>query len=205
MWREGSGPLKTGEPVDDAAAPHFAYPVTVVRDDAQALVVWLSVGTPVRRAVRADGRDKRADPSTLFTAGIVPEQGVHRWYDQLRIAPTGQPWSVWASFAEATGEFTGWYVNLERPHVRDRDNVYTCDHVLDIVVDRDRSMVRKDEDELMLAVEQGVFDEVDAARIESDAAAVEAVVRMWGEPFCDGWESFLADPNWSIPALPGAW
>ncbi|HXH80472.1 DUF402 domain-containing protein [Nocardioides sp.] len=202
MWREGSGALGTGAPVADLAVPHFAQPVTVVRDDADALVAWLPVGTPVLRAARADGLDKRADLSTLFTAEVVQDHGVHAWFDQLRVAPTGRPWSVWVFFAEGTGEFAGWYVNLETPHVRDGDTVYTTDHVLDVVVDPDRSMRRKDEDELELAVAQGVFDPAAAAAIEADAADVEAVVSRWGPPFCDDWERFRPDPEWPIPDLP---
>jgi hypothetical protein len=199
MWREGDGPLGTGPLVVDPSVPHFAQPVTVVRDDADALVVWLATGTPVLRAARADGLDKRADPRTIFTADLVPARGVHRLYEQLRVAPTGRPWSVWALFTAGTGEFAHWYVNLERPHVRDRDTVYTSDHVLDLVVHPDRTISRKDEDELVLAIEQGVFDAATAAVIEADAAAVEALVGQWGSPFCDGWERFRPDPAWPIP------
>jgi len=113
MWREGSGPLGTGAPVVDISAPHFAQPVTVVRDDADALVVWLPISTPVLRAARADGLGKRDDPSTLFTTEVVQDRGVHADFDQLRVAPTGRPWSVWLFFTEGTGEFAGWYVNLD--------------------------------------------------------------------------------------------
>ncbi len=201
MWREGSGPLGTGEPVLDTSLPHFAVPVTVVRDDAEALVVWLRTGTPVLRAARADGLDKRADRRTLFTAAIVQDLGAHAYYDQVRVSPTGRPWSVWAFFAEGTGEFAGWYVNLERPHVRDSLAVYTSDHVLDLWVEPNRTMVRKDEDELELAVAQGVFDAATAAAIEADCVEVEAIVADWGAPFCDGWESFRPDPAWPIPEL----
>jgi hypothetical protein len=38
MWREGDGPLGTGATIVDTSVPHFAQPVTVVRDDAQGLV-----------------------------------------------------------------------------------------------------------------------------------------------------------------------
>jgi len=201
MWREGSGPLGTGDPVVDLSRPHFAAPVTVVRDDADALVVWLRTGTRVLRAMRADGLDKRADINTLFTAEVMLDSAEHIYYDQIRVVPTGKPWSVWAFFAEGTGRFAGWYVNLERPHVRDSHAVYTSDHVLDLWVSPDRTAVRKDEDELDLAVEQGVFDPVMAASIESDCAQVEALVSAWGVPFCDGWEHFLPDPRWAIPEL----
>lgn len=66
----------------------------------------------------------------------------------------------------------------------------------------DRSMVRKDEDELALAVAQGVFDAAAAAAIEADAAVVEFLVTDWGPPFCDGWERFRPDPAWPIPQGP---
>jgi hypothetical protein len=75
--------------------------------------------------------------------------------------------------------------------------------VLDVVVDPDRATRRKDEDELELAVAQGVFAPAAAAAIEADAAEVEAVLGRWGPPFCDGWERFSPDPEWPIPALPG--
>lgn len=202
VWREGDGPLGTGATVIDTSGPHFAQPVTVVRDDADALVVWLPIGTPVLRAARADGLGKRDDPSTLFTAELVKDAGVHAYFDQLRVAPTGRPWSVWVFFTEGTGEFAGWYVNLEKPHVRDKHTAYTSDHVLDLVISPDRTMVRKDEDELALAVAQGVVDATAAAAIEADAAAVEALVADWGPPFCDHWERFRPDPAWRIPGLP---
>lgn len=182
--------------------PYFAEPMTVVRDDAGALVAWLAAGTPVLRAVRADGRGKRDDKRTLFTAETVQDVGIWSGYDVLRIAPTGLPWTVWVLYAERSGELAGWYVNLEAPHVRDDDAVYTRDHVLDLVVEPDRTMARKDEDELELAVAQGRFDAATAAAIEADLAEAEAVVADWGSPFCDGWEHFGPDPAWPIPQLP---
>lgn len=202
MWREGSGPLGTGPPVTDLTTPHFATPMTVIRDDAYGLVAWLPVGTAVLRAARSDGLGKRDDRRTLFTGPVVQEPGEHAVYHQLRVALTGRAWSVWVLFTAGTAEFAGWYVNLERPHVRDARCVYTTDHVLDVVVAADRTVVRKDEDELALAVEQGVFDVAEAAGITADAAAVEALVARWASPFCDGWERFRPDPAWPVPDLP---
>lgn len=206
MWRSGSGLLATGPSVTTAAdesVPQNVEPMTVVRDDGNGLVAWLAVGTPVLRVGRVDGLGKRDDKSTLFTA--EPVQLVGRWtdYHVLRIAPAGRAWSVWTCFAERTREFVGWYVNLEHPHVRDEQAVYTRDHVLDLEVEPDRSVARKDEDELALAVEQGRFDAATAAEIEADAAEVEALVHDWGQPFCDGWDQFRPDLAWPIPPLPG--
>jgi hypothetical protein len=176
--------------------------VTVVRDDADGLVAWLPSGTPVLRVGRADGRGKRDDRITLFTAETVQDIGVWSEYDVLRVAPTGRPWTVWVLFAEDTKEFSGWYVNLEDPHVRDATTVYTRDHVLDLMVEPDRTASRKDEDELELAVTQGLHDAATAAAYEVELAAAESVVASWGSPFCDGWEHFRPDPAWPIPGLP---
>jgi predicted RNA-binding protein associated with RNAse of E/G family len=137
----------------------------------------------------------------MFTTDLVGGLATHALFDQVRIAPTGRPWSVWVLFAEGSGEFARWYVNLEEPHLRDDRAVYTSDHVLDLVVAPDRTLVRKDEDELSLAVAQGVFGGPVAAAIEENAAAVEALVVDWRWPFCDGWETFRPDPAWPTPRL----
>jgi predicted RNA-binding protein associated with RNAse of E/G family len=198
-WREGDGPMGTGDVVVDTSRPHFAQPLIVVQDDPTALAAWLPTGSPVLRAARADGLGKRDDPETMFTAPLVQERGVHALYDQLRIAPTGQPWSVWVFFEEGSGSFAGWYVNFEKPHVRDDSGVYTSDHVLDLVISPEREMIRKDEDELALALDQQVFDAMEVAGIQADAAAVESLIAEWASPFSDGWEKFRPDPLWPIP------
>jgi predicted RNA-binding protein associated with RNAse of E/G family len=208
MWRSGEGSLAAGAPAGSdgsTRAPIFAEPVTVVRDDADALVAWLAVGTAVMRVALADGLGKRDDKGTLFTAETVQDVGVHACFDMLRIAPTGKPWSMWVLFAEHTREFAGWYVNLEEPHTRDDHAVYTRDHVLDLEIEPDRTLTRKDDDELELAVEQGRYDAATAAAIEADAVEAEAIVGVWGPPFCDGWERFRPDPAWPIPELPERW
>ncbi len=76
--------------------------------------------------------------------------------------------------------------------------VTTCS----IDIEPDRTMARKDEDELALAVTQGRYDAATAAAIEADAAEAETVVADWGPPFCDGWEHFRPHPAWPIPGLP---
>ena len=70
------------------------------------------------------------------------------------------------------------------------------------MVEPDRTATRKDEDELELAVAQGLYDAATAAAFEAELAAAESVVASWGSPFCDGWENFRPDPAWPIPGLP---
>jgi hypothetical protein len=184
-------------------AAETVTPVTVVRDDADGLVAWLPVGTPYLIPRLADGRDLRSgDPRTAFLEPRVQGEDVWHSFDVLRIAPTGRPWSTWLWFEEGTGRFDGYYVNLEEPHTRDEEAVYSGDHVLDVEVETDRTHRRKDVDELAEAVRQGRYTVQEAAMIEAAAAEVEAVVEAWGSPFCDGWESFRPDPAWPVPRLP---
>jgi hypothetical protein len=180
----------------------FAAPMTVVRDDARGLVAWLPVGTTVLKLVRFDGRPLRAEPSESFVVARRQVSAVWEDHSVLRIAVPGRSWSVWLFFSGETGAFQGWYVNIEDPHVREGRTTRSLDHVLDLWVEPDRSVERKDEDELVLAVEQGRYTQAEAAAFTAVADEVELVVGAWGSPFCDGWESFEPDPDWTGPTLP---
>lgn len=175
--------------------------MTVVEDGPDRLVAWLAMGTPIRDFVRLDGRTLRADPATMFTA--VRRQRETTWddYDVLRVYEPGRRWSTWLFFDGTTAEFTGWYCNIEEPHARSGRTTWSRDQVLDVWIEPDRSLERKDEDELVLAVEQGRYTQAEADDITSVADEIEAVVRAWNSPFCDGWEHFRPDPAWPVPAL----
>ncbi len=180
----------------------FAAPMTVVRDDDEVLAAWLAAGTPVLKVVRQDGRDLRAVQSDAFVVPRRQVQTVWEDYSVLRVYQPGKRWSVWHFFHGETGAFEGWYVNIEDPHVRADHTTRSRDHVLDVWVEPDRTFERKDEDELVLAVEQGRYSQVEADAITSVADEVEDVIREWGPPFRDGWESFRPDPAWPVPELP---
>ncbi|HET6625610.1 MAG TPA: DUF402 domain-containing protein [Nocardioidaceae bacterium] len=182
--------------------PETVHPMTVVRDDADALVAWIAPGTPVLLPVMPDGRSLREGGiETMFTGPRIQASGTWFGNGNIRVAPTGQAWSVWL-FWNDDGSFDGYYVNLEDVHVRDGRNIYTRDRVLDIEVEPDRRTSRKDEDELVEAVRQGRYTAEQATRFEADADAVEQIVAAWGSPFCDGWETFRPAPGWPVPGLP---
>lgn len=182
--------------------PQTVHPVTVVRDDAEALVAWIAPGTPVARPERPDGRSMRDAPiEEMFTAPRVQRWGTWFGHGNLRYAPTGKPWSVWL-FWDDDGRFDGWYVNLEDPHVRDDRNLWTRDHVLDVVVEPDGRWSLKDEHELVAAVEQGRYTQDEADRIHAAARAAIAEVEAWAPPYGGDWASFRPDPAWPLPSLP---
>lgn len=190
MWRYG-----------EDARLDFACPMTVVQDDERALVAWLAAGTPVLKVVRADGRDLRAVPEDAFTVERKQVESVWADYSVLRVYQPGRRWSVWHFFHGETGAFEGWYVNIEEPHTRSGTATRSRDQVLDVWVEPDRSVERKDDDELSEAVAQGRFTVQEAAEIRAVAKEIEAVIERWGSPFCDGWDRFLPDASWPIPAV----
>jgi hypothetical protein len=184
--------------------PETTRPVTVVQDDASALVAWLAPGTQMLRPVLPDGRELRSvSPLEMFRAERAVRRDRWQGTGILMIAPTGAPWSVWY-FWDADWAFRGWYVNLEDVHVRDELSVATQDHVLDLQVAPDRSIRWKDIDELEAAVAAGRYSPADAVRFQADAHAAEELVRRWEPPFSDGWEEWRPDPGWSTPELPAA-
>lgn len=182
--------------------PETVRPVTVVRDDADALVAWLAPGTVMLRPVLPDGAELRSvPPIDMFRAERALRRDQWRGEGILMIAPTAAPWSVWL-FWRPGWEFDGWYVNVEDPHRRDAASIFTQDHVLDLQVAPDRSVRWKDEDELEAAVIAGRYSAADAKRFRRDARAVDDIVRRRASPFCDGWEHWRPDEWWPIPELP---
>jgi hypothetical protein len=177
-------------------------PMTVVRDDDRGLVAWLAAGTETLQARRPDGRDLRADSSQLFNGRQVGVRVPWKHNDVLRISPIGAPWSVWLLWDCRTGEFRGWYGNLEAPLTREGNMVMTRDHTLDVLIRPDGRHARKDEDELQAALSAGWYDRHEVDVILQAADELEAIIDAWDSPFCDGWENFTPDPSWPIPTLP---
>jgi predicted RNA-binding protein associated with RNAse of E/G family len=203
-WEPGT----TIEWVYEGSGKHAALPnvrpMTVVRDDEDGLVAWLAPGTPLLKPVLADGREMRhAGPVAMFTEDRVLKLDIWRGTGILKVSPPGKPWSVWCFWAE-DGTFRGWYVNLEREHVRDLASrrTSTVDHVLDLWINPDRSIEWKDEDELEGAVEAGRFTPAEAERIVADAHAAIRDIEVWTAPFSDGWETWTAPASWRVPPAP---
>ncbi|MFI6942017.1 DUF402 domain-containing protein [Streptomyces sp. NPDC050418] len=184
---------------------HICRPVTVVRDSAELLAVWMAPGTECVRPVLADGTPVHHEP--LATRYTKPRSVVRdRWHGTgvLKLARPGEPWSVWL-FWEQGWRFKNFYVNLEEPLARWAGGVDSEDHFLDISVQPDRSWHWRDEDEFAEAQRVGLMDSGQARGVRAAGRAALDVVREWGPPFSDGWPGWRPDPAWRRPVLPEDW
>ncbi|MFB9508959.1 DUF402 domain-containing protein [Streptomyces aurantiacus] len=184
---------------------HIARPVTVVRDDAELLAVWLAPGTECVRPVLADGTPVHEEPlESRYTKPRTLQRD--HWFGTgvLKLARPGEPWSVWL-FWEPGWQFKNWYVNLEEPLARWAGGVDSEDHFLDISVHPDRTWGWRDEDEFAQARRDGLMDDRLAERVREAGRAAVRVIRDWGPPFSDGWQRWRPDPAWSVPSLPDDW
>jgi hypothetical protein len=184
---------------------HIARPVTVVRDDADLLAVWLAPGTECIRPVLADGTPVNGEPlETRYTKPRTVRLNHWSGTGLLKLARPGEPWSVWL-FWEPGWRFKNWYVNLEAPLERWEGGVDSEDHFLDISVHPDRSWHWRDEDEFAQAQQDGLMDASAAEQVRRAGRSAVEVIRAWGPPFSDGWQHWRPDPSWAVPSLPEDW
>lgn len=204
FWRPGAQILwRYRENGGDAI--HICRPVTVVRDTADLLAVWLAPGTECVRPVMADGRPPYEEPlATRYTAPRTVKHDVWHGMGVLKLARPGEPWSVWLWW-EPDWRFKSWYVNLESPRVRGTHGVDSEDHFLDIDVFPDRTWAWRDEDEFAQAQRDGLMSAETARGVRAAGSAALEYVRAWAPPFCDGWEDWRPDPAWPLPVLPEGW
>jgi predicted RNA-binding protein associated with RNAse of E/G family len=106
---------------------------------------------------------------------------------------------------ERSGRFSGLYVNLEDPWRETTLGFDSPDHLLDLVVDPDRSWRWKDEDHLAEAVEIGLFSLEQARAFRTEGERAIERIEAWSAPFDEGWENWLPDPAWPLPSLPNGW
>jgi hypothetical protein len=166
--------------------PWHVWTGTVARDDADLLSVWLPKGS-----------DWLKPAGSLFgewTHELSPVPAA-----ELRLSRPGKNHSILLFWSE-TGEFRGWYVNLEERLRRTPVGIDYDDQLLDVWVEPDGTWKWLDEDELAEAVARGIYAPAQADEIRAEG---ERVIADW--PFPTGWEEWRPDPEWPVPQLPQGW
>ena len=164
-------------------------PVTVVEDTEDAFVSYLAPGTSVDYPVGVE------HGATCFQMWLSGEWELEkRTFNPpavLRIAPTGQPYEVFASLDPVIG-VTSWYVNFQEPLRRRSHGFDTMDETLDLIVARDFTNWRRDdEDELELAAAMGVYSDDDVARLLATCTALEDQLARGAVPWDLRWSSWV--------------
>ena len=115
------------------------------------------------------------------------------WVTPVRAAhAVGHFWNA------ASGQFIGYYINLQAPVRRSASGIDSTDHVLDIVVDPDGEWRWKDEDELELAVRVGMFSKSESVEIRTEGLRV---ISQLHAILPTGWEDWVPDPTWDVETL----
>jgi predicted RNA-binding protein associated with RNAse of E/G family len=178
----------------------YARPATVVRDDPYLTMLHVPPHVVAKEPI-----DPAGAPLRIPTADWTMQDASRGDTWNLSFAFPDTAYSVILGY-EATGELREYYVNLQTPLARTQTGFDTVEHILDVTIPPDRSAwAWKDEDELAVAVQAGLFTEEDAAwfRFWGERAVEHVLLRE--PPFDTDWSSWRPDPSWSEPVLPPDW
>ena len=196
MWSPGDSILARA--VVDGRV-RWALPHTLVELTDERVVSLMRPGTTcIAPAAYAEGR--RQYVHDLANGDWDDSSFVWHTNRVLRLTTFGRAHSLDLYWNDASGEFRGWYVNLQEPLVRTRFGFDFRDQVLDVWVEPDGTWQWKDEDELELAVELGLFTPEQAADLRGEGERVVAV-----RPWPTGWEDWRPPPEWQLPELSADW
>ncbi|GGN63190.1 hypothetical protein GCM10010112_22210 [Actinoplanes lobatus] len=189
----------------------LVFPMRVVEERGDAVVLWAPAGTRGWHSNMPDGRTMGQTPLPEWSAASrVPaphaiDHGVLNWH------PRGRDYSIrW--FYRPDGTFYRWYANLEAPLVLWRDGgmagLDTVDWDLDVVIEPDRRWAWKDEElfaERLTMPEAYWVDDED--RVRRAGKEVIELVEAGAFPFDGTWCDFRPDPAWPplSPELPVGW
>jgi uncharacterized protein len=182
-----------------------AQAVRVIGDDEEGLVFCILPGAE-REYPHALAGTNLADlpASERFASPWKLVRGVHDVPAVVGFMPRGSQHTV-LGFYEETGDFRGWYVNLESGRRRWARGIDMTDVILDVWLPVGGGVEWLDEDEVEPALAAGVVTtpEIEAARAEAERALERFERRT--RPFCDGWETWRPDPSWPAARLPIGW
>ncbi|MDE0311460.1 MAG: DUF402 domain-containing protein, partial [Caldilineaceae bacterium] len=131
-----------------------AIPATIVEDSSDLVSLYIAPGTTFA------GPDCSRDEHLHVAASRAWETKLYEWTGQHHLWSSlpGEAASIWTIWSAPDWTHVGWKVNPELPLKRTPLGFDTTDHVLDAVISADlTSWQLKDEDELAVAIELGLF------------------------------------------------
>jgi Protein of unknown function (DUF402) len=183
------------------------FPLRVVADTGDAVLLWASTGTRGWHFNMPDGRTMADTPLPEWSAAERVPVAHTLGHGLLSWHPRGRDYSIrW--FFRPDGTFYRWYANLEAPAQLWREagaaGLDTADWDLDVVIQPDRTWHWKDEDEFVarLALPDAYWVD-DEQRVRRAGKEVVELVESGAFPFDGTWCDFRPDPAWP-PIEPAA-
>ncbi len=176
-----------------------AYPLVVVEDTADLVVLFIPAGAVWKKPVRADGSNVRIPHGDWTLQDDV-------WYGHgaLRFFPTAEAHAVLAWRGPAG--IARWYINLESRCRRTPLGWDMRDHFVDIDYrDGWHAPRLKDQDELVTAHALGVVTACEVRRIQRDVARALTLVQHGHPAIAQRWETWEPPPHWTVPTFPAGW
>lgn len=179
----------------------YARPQTVVEHNDEVIASTVRIGTKYYGA-----QFQKRETAYEELAGGGLRWGTSTWNQNnvlVLVRPT-DPYSVMGFWNEA-GAFVGWYINLQDPLRWTPIGYDSKDHTLDLIVGEDlASWMWKDEHELVMAVDMGLYTKDEAVQIRANGEAVIELVKR-GDIWWRDWRDRVPDLTAPIPSLPDGW
>jgi hypothetical protein len=181
--------------VYEDGSPMSDFPVRVIEETSDRLVVWLAAESEIRYWATEDGSDPRTLPlDRRFRSKMSAARRIWEGPGVLRVIFVDTIYQV-IHFWTPRGEFAGWYVNFEAPSRRVGNQILTTDWQLDLWITPEGTSQWKDEDEAAAAIEAGM--------LSPDHLAASFVA---GQEILDDFDTFLGRVgDWREWSPPTTW
>jgi hypothetical protein len=181
--------------VYEDGSPMSDFPVRVIEETSDRLVVWLAAASEIRYWATEDGSDPRTLPlDRRFRSKMSAARRTWEGPGVLRVIFVDTIYQV-IHFWTPQGEFAGWYVNFEAPSRRLGNQILTTDWQLDLWITPEGTSQWKDEDEAAAAIDAGMLTP------EQLAASFVA-----GREILDDFDAFLSRVgDWREWSAPTSW
>ena len=179
-----------------------AIPMHVLSDEDDVIAGWTSVGPEISYWATADGADPRTIPlGSRFKETLTTARRTWTGSAVLRVVPLHERWQVLHFWDSDTGEFLGWYVNLESEKIRRESSIEAVDWHLDLLISPEFAVTWKDEDEAAAAAGTPYLriEDLNSARATGEAIASDphGLVARIGD-----WRDYRPDADLGPLTLP---
>ncbi len=179
-----------------------AIPATTVEDSSDLVSLYIAPG-----AIFAGPDCSRQEHLHVAASGTW-KQKLYEWTGQHHLwsSVPGEAASIWTIWSASDWTHVGWKVNPELPLKRTPIGFDTTDHVLDAVISADlTSWQLKDEDELAVAIELGLFTPAEGERIRQETQRIASECVTSRRQQLQAWAAWRPLSQWKLPVLQGNW